>query len=212
MSSAPVEKKMSAVDKKLQEQEYQLTEHNTKCYNICGMRFEVGRNYAVRKAVGQGAYGLVCSGRNVETGRLVAIKKIPKAFEDTIDCKRLLREIKILRHFQHENVLGLVDILPPPQGGKDEWKDVYIVSELMDTDLHYIIHSKQPLTEEHFKYFLYQVLKGVHAIHSAHVLHRDLKPGNLLVNKNCDLKICDFGLARAVNPDAEARDIGLTEY
>jgi len=46
-------------------------------------------------------------------------------------------------------------------------------------------------------------MRGVHAIHSAHVLHRDLKPGNLLVNKNCDLKICDFGLARAVNPGAE---------
>ena len=138
-------------DKKLQEQPYELTPHGTKLFNICGMQFETTRQYAVRKAVGQGAYGLVCSGRNVETGKTVAIKKIPKAFEDTIDCKRLLREIKILRHFRHENVLGLVDILPPPQGGKNEWKDVYIVSELMDTDLHYIIHSKQPLTDEHFK-------------------------------------------------------------
>jgi len=59
---------------------------------------------------------------------------------------------------------------------------------------------------------LYQILRGVHALHSAHVLHRDLKPGNLLVNKNCDLKICDFGLARPVNPEVEAKDMGLTEY
>ena len=207
---AAAEKK--PVDKKMQEQEHEITDYGYKRYNICGMAFETTRSYAVRKAVGQGAYGLVCSGRNVESNKLVAIKKIPKAFEDTIDCKRLLREIKILRHFRHENVLGLVDILPPPSGGKDGWKDVYIVSELMDTDLHYIIHSKQPLTDEHFKYFLYQIMRGVHAIHSAHVLHRDLKPGNLLVNKNCDLKICDFGLARAVNPEAEAKDLGLTEY
>jgi len=199
------------VDKKMQEQEYETTADGTKCYNICGMRFEVTPNYAVRKAVGQGAYGLVTAGRNVETNKTVAIKKIPKAFEDIVDCKRLLREIKILRHFRHDNVLGLVDILPPVKG-KGSWKDVYIVSELMDTDLHYIIHSKQPLTEEHFKYFLYQIMRGVHAIHSAHVLHRDLKPGNLLVNKNCDLKICDFGLARAVNPEAEVKDLGLTEY
>jgi len=203
-SSAPV-------DKKLQEQEYEKTEYGYKRYNICGMRFETTPNYAVRKAVGQGAYGLVCSGRNVESGKTVAIKKIPKAFEDTIDCKRLLREIKILRHFRHDNVLGLVDILPPV-GGMADWKDVYIVSELMDTDLHYIIHSKQPLTDEHFKYFLYQILRGVHAIHSAHVLHRDLKPGNLLVNKNCDLKICDFGLARAIDPSEDKKDLGLTEY
>ena len=142
----------------------------------------------------------MCSGSNTDTGKKVAIKKIPKAFEDTIDCKRLLREVKILRHFKHDNVLGLLDILPPT-GAKNDWKDVYIVSELMDTDLHYIIHSKQPLTDEHFKYFLYQILRGVHAIHTAHVLHRDLKPGNLLVNKNCDLKICDFGLARVVDEE-----------
>ena len=149
--------------------------------------------------MGQGAYGLVCSGRNVETSKPVAIKKIPKAFEDIIDCKRLLREIKILKHFKHDNVLGLVDILAPPNANAKEWKDVYIVSELMDTDLHYIIHSKQPLTDEHYKYFLYQILRGVHAIHLAHVLHRDLKPGNLLVNKNCDLKICDLARPRAAD-------------
>ena len=197
---------------KVTEQEYEMTEAGFKRYNMCGMKFETTPNYAVKKAVGQGAYGLVCSGRNVETSKPVAIKKIPKAFEDIIDCKRLLREIKILKHFKHDNVLGLVDILAPPNANAKEWKDVYIVSELMDTDLHYIIHSKQPLTDEHYKYFLYQILRGVHAIHLAHVLHRDLKPGNLLVNKNCDLKICDFGLARPINPEAEAKDLGLTEY
>lgn len=107
----------------MQEQEHQITEYDYKRYNICGMRFETTRTYAVRKAVGQGAYGLVCSGRNVETNNTVAIKKIPKAFEDTMDCKRLVREIKILRHFRHDNVLGLIDILPP-SGSQDEWKDV----------------------------------------------------------------------------------------
>jgi serine/threonine protein kinase len=204
--AAPLDKKY------LKEEEHDITPDGNKRYTICGMRFETTPNYAVRKAVGQGAYGLVCSGREVETNKLVAIKKIPKAFEDTVDCKRLLREVKILRHFRHDNVLGLHDILPPPGQSQKEWKDVYIVSELMDTDLHYIIHSKQPLTDEHFKYFLYQILRGVHAIHTAHVLHRDLKPGNLLVNKNCDLKICDFGLARAIDPTEEKKDLGLTEY
>jgi serine/threonine protein kinase len=201
------------LDKKyLKEEEHEKLPDGNKRYTICGMRFETTPKYAVRKAVGQGAYGLVCSGRNVETNKLVAIKKISKAFEDTVDCKRLLREIKILQHFKHDNVLGLLDILPPGKDGSKEWKDVYIVSELMDTDLHYIIHSKQQLTDEHFKYFLYQILRGVHAIHTAHVLHRDLKPGNLLVNKNCDLKICDFGLARGIDPSEEKKDIGLTEY
>ncbi|ERM96499.1 hypothetical protein AMTR_s00001p00260820 [Amborella trichopoda] len=72
----------------------------------------------------------------------------------------------------------------------------YIVYELMDTDLHQIIRSKQPLTDDHCKYFLYQLLRGLKYIHSANVLNRDLKPSNLLLNSNCDLKIRDFGLAR----------------
>ncbi|KAJ1639274.1 kinase-like domain-containing protein [Pavlovales sp. CCMP2436] len=192
------------------EHEHTTTSRGTKLYSIIGMRFETDAKYSVKKAVGQGAYGLVCSAKVAATGDGVAIKKIPKAFDDVIDCKRLLREIKILKHFKHDNVLGIKDIQMPPS---KKWKDVYIVSELADTDLHYIIHSKQPLTEEHHKYFLYQILRGVKAIHSAHVLHRDLKPGNLLVNKNCDLKVCDFGLARSINPSTESGPVGqLTEY
>lgn len=79
----------------------------------------------------------------------------------------------------------------------------------METDLHRIIYSKQPLTIDHAQYFVYQILRGLKYIHSANVLHRDLKPSNLLVNSNCDLKICDFGLARGVE-DTPAGN--LTEY
>ena len=123
--------KTEVLDKKyLKEEEHEITAEGNKRYTICGMRFETTANYAVRKAVGQGAYGLVCSGRNVHTNKLVAIKKIPKAFEDTVDCKRLLREIKILRHFKHDNVLGLLDILPPAGGHKD-WKDVVRTSSIL---------------------------------------------------------------------------------
>lgn len=115
------------------------------------------------------------------------------------------------------------DILKPPS--KDKFNDVYLVYELMDTDLHQIIRSSQPLTNEHFQYFIYQVgvgrcmppaarhvphqtcinipsacnvqvLRGLKYVHTANVLHRDLKPSNLLLNASCDLKICDFGLAR----------------
>lgn len=81
----------------------------------------------------------------------------------------------------------LQDILRPPS--LDTFDDVYIVSELMDTDLHQIISSPQPLTDDHCQYFLYQILRALKYIHSAHVLHRDLKPSNLLLNGNCDLKV-----------------------
>jgi len=88
---------------------------------------------------------------------------------------------------------------------------VYIVTELMDTDLHQIIGSPQPLTDDHCQYFMYQILRGLKYIHSANVIHRDLKPSNLLLNSDCELKICDFGLARGIKTH-EHQDYDLTEY
>jgi mitogen-activated protein kinase 1/3 len=81
----------------------------------------------------------------------------------------------------------------------------------MQTDLHRVIYSRQDLSDDHVQYFIYQLLRGLKFLHSASILHRDIKPSNLLINANCDLKICDFGLARGV----EQRDTAaapLTEY
>uniref|UniRef100_A0A452YPB5 Protein kinase domain-containing protein n=1 Tax=Aegilops tauschii subsp. strangulata TaxID=200361 RepID=A0A452YPB5_AEGTS len=132
-----------------------------------------------------------------DTGEEVAIKKIGNAFDNHIDAKRTLREIKLLRHMDHENILAIKDLIRPPR--RDDFKDVYIVTELMDTDLHQIIRSNQSLTDDHCQYFLYQLLRGLKYVHSANVLHRDLKPSNLFLNANCDLKIADFGLARTTS-------------
>ena len=84
--------------------------------------------------------------------------------------------------------------------------------ELMECDLAAIIRSGQPLTDAHFQSFIYQILCGLKYIHSANVLHRDLKPGNLLVNADCELKICDFGLARGFSMDPEENAGYMTEY
>ena len=120
--------------------------------------------------------------------------QIANAFDNATDARRTLREIKLLRRLQHENIVLLKDIMRPPS--KDDFNDVYLVYELMDTDLHQILRSSQGLSDEHCQYFLYQILRGLKYVHTAQVLHRDLKPSNLLLNANCDLKICDFGLAR----------------
>ncbi|KAI3743069.1 hypothetical protein L1987_60771 [Smallanthus sonchifolius] len=162
-------------------------------YNIFGNIFEVTAKYKPPiMPIGKGAYGIVCSALNSETNEHVAIKKIANAFDNKIDAKRTLREIKLLRHMDHENVVAIRDIIPPPE--RMAFNDVYIAYELMDTDLHQIIRSNQSLSEEHC-----QILRGLKYIHSANVLHRDLKPSNLLLNANCDLKICDFGLARVTS-------------
>nr|CAG4643908.1 EOG090X04Z1 [Lepidurus arcticus] len=78
----------------------------------------------------------------------------------------------------------------------------YVITELMQSDLHKIIVSPQHLSSDHIKVFLYQILRGLKYLHSARILHRDIKPGNLLVNSNCLLKICDFGLARVEEFDS----------
>jgi mitogen-activated protein kinase 7 len=86
----------------------------------------------------------------------------------------------------------------------------------MEADLHQIVRSGQPLSNLHIQFFIYQLLRGMKYIHSANVIHRDLKPGNLLVNADCELKICDFGLARGFRPvPGEAgmhEGLKLTEY
>jgi len=103
-----------------------------------------------------------------------------------------LREIKILSFFDHDNIVTLLDV--PKPDNKENYNDVYVITDLMETDLHRVIYSRQELTDEHIQYFIYQILRGTLYFHSAKVIHRDLKPANILANKNCDLKICDFGL------------------
>jgi serine/threonine protein kinase len=191
----------------------------------------------------------VCAAKNKDTGAKVAIKKITPMCSTSVDGKHTLREIRLMRHLgRHPNIISLKDLCV--NAAEDE---LYVVMELMDTDLHRIIQSPQPLGDAHFKHFLYQLLRGLRFAHGYGVIHRcvwgvcgcavgwravarrggsetngdgraqgrsrtiapsppppsppsllafplgrcsDLKPANLLVTKNCDLCISDFGLAR----------------
>uniref|UniRef100_A0A8C7TL44 Mitogen-activated protein kinase n=1 Tax=Oncorhynchus mykiss TaxID=8022 RepID=A0A8C7TL44_ONCMY len=146
------------------------------------------------RPIGYGAFGVVWSVTDPRDGKRVALKKMPNVFQNLVSCKRVFRELKMLCFFKHDNVLSALDILQPPH--IDYFEEIYVVTELMQSDLHKIIVSPQPLSSDHVKVFLYQILRGLKYLHSAGILHRDIKPGNLLVNSNCVLKICDFGLAR----------------
>ncbi|TPX68653.1 hypothetical protein CcCBS67573_g07108 [Chytriomyces confervae] len=169
----------------------------------------IADRYEPQYDLGQGAYGVVCAARHKQTGRDVAIKKVVKVFEKSMLAKRALREIKLLRHFHgHQNITGLWDM---DISDTVNFNEIYLVQDLMEADLHQIIYSDQSLSDPHLQYFMYQLCRGLKYIHSANVLHRDLKPSNLLVNADCELKICDFGLARGLAGGAE--DSGfLTEY
>lgn len=115
-----------------------------------------------------------------------------------------------MQHFRaHKNITCLYDM---DIADLQDFNELYLYEELMEADLHAIIRSGQPLTDAHYQSFTYQILCGLKYIHSADVLHRDLKPGNLLVNADCELKICDFGLARGYSDVAEENAGFMTEY
>jgi mitogen-activated protein kinase 7 len=175
------------------------------------VKFEVDVRYEPQESIGCGSFGVVCSALDSKTGEKVAIKKIPKVFDVLTMAKRTYREIKILKHFKHDNIISIRDIMRPPEP-PDILHDVYVVLDLMESDLHHVIHSEQPLTDEHLRYFLYQILRGVKYMHSAKVLHRDLKPSNLLINANCELKIGDFGMARGLASTPDEHKMFMTEY
>eukprot|EP00531_Pseudo-nitzschia_arenysensis_P007735 CAMPEP_0116143258 /NCGR_PEP_ID=MMETSP0329-20121206/15352_1 /TAXON_ID=697910 /ORGANISM="Pseudo-nitzschia arenysensis, Strain B593" /LENGTH=464 /DNA_ID=CAMNT_0003638561 /DNA_START=328 /DNA_END=1722 /DNA_ORIENTATION=- len=192
-----------------------VEEYKTHSFPAGKHTFTVDQRYSMIRVVGSGAYGVVISSKDSKKAKNVAIKMVPKAFNDEIDAKRILREIKLLNHLEHENIVNIIDMMPPTARYLEDFHDVYIVTDLMETDLHRIIYSKQKLSIDHAQYFIYQLLRGLKYIHSADVIHRDLKPSNLLVNSNCDLKICDFGLARGVGENQTEGQGGtmlLTEY
>lgn len=156
--------------------------------------WEVPQRYQNLIPVGAGAYGQVCSAVDTQRNTKVAIKKLARPFQSAIHAKRTYRELRMLKHMNHENIIGLLDVFTATTTF-DEFNDVYLVSPLMGADLNNIIKT-QTLSDDHVQFLVYQILRGLKYIHSAGIIHRDLKPSNIAVNEDCELKILDFGLAR----------------
>mmetsp|Transcript_47651 Transcript_47651/g.142362 ORF Transcript_47651/g.142362 Transcript_47651/m.142362 type:complete len:411 (-) Transcript_47651:120-1352(-) len=183
---------------------------DTSCYMVHGRKFEISRQYSVVEPVGQGMLGVVCVAHDKVADEKCAIKKIECVFEHITSAKRTLRELRILRHLQHENLINVRSIFLP--GSKAVFEDIYVISEHMETDLGSIIRSSQPLTHDQTQFLLYQTLRGMKYVHSAGVIHRYVEPRNLLVNSNCDLRICDFGLAQINFEDEGFQTCPMMEY
>lgn len=167
---------------------------------------------AITQKVGAGSYGEVylCDDKRANPPNQVAVKWVKDFARDPLCGKRILREIRLLSAMRHENLLSLVDVLPAPH---PDFDDVYIVMPAMHSDLHKVIYSRMKLSDNHTEAFVCQILRGVKYLHSAGVVHRDLKPSNVLVNKDCTLRIADFGLARAlVNEEEQLTDYVVTRW
>lgn len=187
-----------------------------------GCGFFIPTCYANLQPVGRGAFGLVCKAdvvpgsvrpdnayfARLDTSR-VAIKKLMSttAFKDCYHAKQVFREISLLKQLTHENLIKLVDLSMAPNG------DLYIVTEAMDCDLAALINSPDfELQEPHVRFITYQILRGLKYMHSAGVLHRDLKPQNILINNTLDARICDLGLARVKAADGLATGYVTTRW
>jgi serine/threonine protein kinase len=123
-----------------------------------------GSRYKIEEVIGKGSYGVVCSALDTHTGEKVAIKKINDIFEHVSDATRILREIKLLRLLRHLDIVEIKHILLPPS--RREFRDIYVVFELMESDLHQVIKANDDLTPEHYQFFLYQLLRGLKYIHT----------------------------------------------
>ena len=157
--------------------------------------------YEPTQVLGQGSYGKVIAAIDKTTKKKVAIKKVNELFEDIVDSKRVLREITLLRFMKNQFIVELLDI--EYDRNNKNFDCIYLIFECLPSDLKKLIKSSTFLKMDDVRMYVYHILCGLKYIHSCAVLHRDLKPGNILLDKNYQIKICDFGLARCVNIDTD---------
>ncbi|KAK7368727.1 hypothetical protein VNO80_10756 [Phaseolus coccineus] len=149
--------------------------------------------YEKVEKIGEGTYGVVYKARDRVTNETIALKKIRLEQEDEGVPSTAIREISLLKEMQHRNIVRLQDVVHSE-------KRLYLVFEYLDLDLKKHMDSSPEFAKDlrQVKMFLYQILCGIAYCHSHRVLHRDLKPQNLLIDRSTNsLKLADFGLARA---------------
>lgn len=161
------------------------------------------QRYSIQKNIGEGSYGTVYKAFDQKLGKPVAVKHSKHIFQDVTDCKRMLREISILNRSNSRNVVKLLDMRLWEAQRTDkrgvvhhEW-DMALTLELCEYDLKKLFKANVTLDTNHTRTLFYRICQGVEWLHLCGVWHRDLKPANILVNLDCTVKICDFGLARA---------------
>lgn len=149
--------------------------------------------YQKIEKIGEGTYGVVYKARDRTSGRIVALKKIRLESEEEGVPSTAIREISVLKELDHDNIVRLLDVVHNDS-------KLYLVFEFLDLDLKRYMDSVkgEGFSPTQVKSYLFQLVSGIAFCHGRRILHRDLKPQNLLIDKEGMLKLADFGLARAI--------------
>ncbi|VDO69398.1 unnamed protein product, partial [Onchocerca flexuosa] len=166
-----------------------LTRKNRRA-SLSEIGFGKLETYEKLEKLGEGTYATVYKGRSRLTEKFVALKEIRLELEEGAPCTAI-REVSILRDLRHANIVTLHDIIHTE-------RILTLVFEYVDRDLkQYLDECQDVISMKNVRLFLVQLLRGLNYCHQRRVLHRDLKPQNLLINEKGELKLADFGLARA---------------
>lgn len=167
--------------------------------------------YQVIQKIGYGAYGQVYMAMHRQNGTMHAIKHIPYALIDGTEAKKACREVQIMRNLSkketNNSTVKLHEVIIPAAQSSYQspnqnafQSDLFLVEEHFGTDIQTVIQNRQALalTEQHIKIVTLNMLLAANYLHKQNIVHRDLKPGNVLINADCNIKFCDFGLARTI--------------
>jgi len=192
-----------------------------KKYRIEDESFRVWSYYkpTSSKLLGRGGYGVVMEAMDIRNGRAVAIKKMKNVFAHLNTAKCSLRELTLMMHFSHPNVMSVTDCMLPSNEQRDTFQQVYYVMPKMQSTLKTVCCASDiAISVNHRCFILFQILRGIDYVHACDVVHRDLKPENILIDSDCSIKITDFGMARGLSKCDESdvengeEEVALSEY
>ena len=163
----------------------------------------ITNRYTLQRTIGQGGYGHVMKGEDILTGKKVAIKLVRNVFKDANRARGVVSEIQIMNQLSQMGnncfTPELLNTIMVPDG--DE-QNLFIVMDFVQSDLNKVLKTTNKIgfKESHIKVLLYNGLTCLSYLNSANLMHRDIKPSNILVDSNCQIKLCDFGFARTIPP------------